>query len=121
MNTTCALMYKGEDTPIIINLGTDVFADLPEVIVGIVINKVLKKTWKKTETDPEIQVLPVVDEPNQCQVLVFRDDSNAWDAGLIVLEITLVFTDVNFPDGRHDMEVFNIGELVPSLTGNPAP
>jgi len=110
------VLYQGEDSPIVFDLGTDVFADLTDVIIGVRIDKTLKKTYKKSESDAAKQVLEVEDEASKCCILLNRTDTLQWPKGLLVFEITLVYEDEDYPSGRHDTEVVPVGQFGETLT-----
>ncbi len=105
MSTTVieANIFTGEDCAITINLVDVDFADLNDIFVGVITNKVLRKTMKKT-ADPgpnKIIAHPDVLETKKCVALIFRDETTLWEKGPLVLEVTLVYDDALFPDGKH--------------------
>ena|SRR5688572_1517276 len=110
------VLYQGEDSNIIFDLSDDVFADLADVIIGVRIDKTVKRIYKKTEVDATKQVLAVDDEDNKCRILLRREDTLPWPKGLLIFEITLVYTDADFPAGRHDTEVVPVGNFGETLT-----
>lgn len=77
------------------------FADLDDVIVGVVIGKALKKTCKKSSGTEATKVLAVDGEPTQCKFRLFRSETSAWESGQMTIEVTQVFPDAGFPEGKH--------------------
>lgn len=101
MSTTNTAIYTGEDSEIVINLVDTNFADLVDVIAGVITNKVLRKTCKKSEADITKKVVAHATDPKKCLFRIFRDETATWEKGPMVFEITLVFSDPAFPDGKH--------------------
>jgi len=117
METT---LFQGEDSRITLDLGTYTFTELLDVIVGIKIDSTLVKTCKKTETGAE-QIIVDAD-PNKCNVLIFRTETQLWEApdppkvARLILEVTLVIDDDDFPDGKHETETIYLANFSPLAT-----
>lgn len=77
------------------------FADLQDVLVGVVVGKTLKKTCKKSSVTTGFEVLEVAGEPTQCKFRIFRSETKLWENGPMTFEVTQVFTDPGFPNGKH--------------------
>lgn len=107
-------IYKGEDSVIVIDLDTVVFSTLADVFVGINIAGKLVKTYKKSLGT----VIAVSGNANQCKFKIVRSDSQTWGSGMLSLVVTLVFTDSEFPDGKHVVFESNIVELSNSTTSD---
>lgn len=108
------VIYKGEDSTIVIDLDDVVFSSLLDVFVGVNIAGKLVKTYKKS-TDG---VVPVVGDVNQCKFKIVRSDSQNWGSGMLALVVTLVFSDSDFPNGKHVVFESNIVELQNSTTSD---
>lgn len=94
-------IYSGEDAELIVDFIDVNFADLQDVIVGVVIGKALKKTWKKSTVTDANQVVAVSGKPTQCKVRLYRSETATWPEGPMSVEVTQVFTDAGFPSGKH--------------------
>ncbi len=108
-------VYTGEDIEIVIDLVDEIFADLNDVIVGVVVNKVLVKTLKKTASGA-LQVLPHETDPAKCVVRLFRSETKTWAPGLLSMEVTLVSGSSSFPLGKHSIFKENIVLFSNALT-----
>lgn len=106
-NETPAI-YTGEDIEVAIDLVDVNFADLTEVIVGVVIDKVLKKTMKKTNAPGPTQVLAHPTIPTMCLVRLFRTETQTWAPGILSMEVTLRFVDSAFAAGKNSIFKDNI-------------
>jgi hypothetical protein len=94
-------VYTGEDMELILEFHDINFADLQDVIVGVVVGKELKKTCKKSSGTDALKVLAVAGEPTQCKFRLFRSETKTWASGPMAIEATQVFADAGFPDGKH--------------------
>jgi hypothetical protein len=108
------VIYKGEDSVIVIDLDTVVFSTLIDVFVGVNIGGKLVKTYKKSTGG----VVAVSGDVNQCKFKIVRSDSQTWGSGMLALVVTLVFSDSEFPDGKHVVFENNIVELSNSTTSD---
>jgi len=115
-------LYTGEDVTIAIDLVDDAFSLMADVIVGVVINDVvgvvindvLKITFKKSQST----VTAISGFPNQCSVKLTRAVTKEWEAGMLSMEITKVFTDGSYPLGKHVIYKDNIVQFSNALTKN---
>jgi len=107
-------LYTGEDVTIAIDLVDDAFSLMADVIVGVIINDVLKITFKKTQNT----VTAISGYPNQCAVKLTRAVTKEWEAGMLSMEITKVFTDGSYPLGKHVIYKDNIVQFSNALTKN---
>lgn len=98
---TEANVYTGEDSEIVINLVDVNFSALADVIVGVITNKVLRKTLKKTSVVAANQVVAHPTDTKKCIARIFRAETTLWAKGPFVLEVTLVYVDAGFPAGKH--------------------
>lgn len=120
MNPVMKSLYKGEDLPIVLNLGETNFADLSEVIVGVKLEEQLVKTLRKTATGNN-QIV-VGDAPTKCVARLFRSETATWQIpqppgkARIFLEVTLRFTDTLFPNGRNETHAFYLCDFEPAAT-----
>jgi hypothetical protein len=108
-------IYTGEDVEVVVDLIDKTFASVTDVIIGVVVNKALKKTCKKTSTGATAVVVDPTN-PNRCIFRLFRSETKLWEAGMLSLEVTVVTADVNFPAGRHNSFRENIIEFKNTLT-----
>lgn len=99
-------VYTGEDTEIVIDLVDVNFADLVDLIVGVVVGKVLVKTCKKTGSGATQVVAH--SEPTKCIVRLFRSETKTWAPGLLSMEVTTVGSSSSFPLGKHTIFKENI-------------
>lgn len=113
-------LFTGEDSPIVLDLGTTLFSDLIDIVVGFRIDDTLVKTMKKTETgNNEIIVHP--DSTTKCIARLFSTETVDWtvDAtagvGRLILEIDVVTDDDLFPDGKHEKQVIYLCDFSPTL------
>lgn len=111
-------LYTGEDVEVTIDLIDKNFADMTDVIVGIIVNKVLVKTSKKTETHAEHQVIADPASPTRCIVRLFRSETKTWQPGILSMEVTLKGIATGFPDGKHTTFRENIVTFYRTLTKN---
>lgn len=109
-----AALYTGEDVTIVIDLVDDVFSSMADVIVGVIINDQLQITFKKSLNT----VVAVDSDQNQCAVRLTRAVTKTWLSGMLSMEITKVFTDADYPSGKHVIYKDNIVEFVNALTKN---
>jgi hypothetical protein len=107
-----AALYTGEDITIVIDLVDDIFTDMADVIVGVLINENLMVSFKKTSGT----VYAVTGDANQCSVKLTRAITKTWEAGMLSMEITKVFTDSNYPSGKHVIYKDNIVQFVNAVT-----
>jgi len=107
-----AALYTGEDITIVIDLVDDIFTDMADVIVGVLINDNLMVSFKKTSGT----VYAVTGDVNQCSVKLTRAITKTWEAGMLSMEITKVFTDSNYPSGKHVIYKDNIVQFVNAVT-----
>jgi hypothetical protein len=101
-------VYTGEDIEVIIDLIDVNFAVMTDVIVGVVVNKVLVKTMKKTSSTEALKVLPVTDAPTKCMIRLFRSETKTWQPGMLNMEVTTVSNVSGFPSGKHTLYKENI-------------
>lgn len=101
-------IYTGEDVEVVIDLVDLNFADVQDVIVGIVVNKILVKTCKKTEATEALKVLAHPTEPTMCMVRLFRSETKTWEPGMLGMEVTIKVGDSGFPLGKHSTYRDNI-------------
>jgi len=94
-----AALYTGEDITIVIDLVDDIFTDM---VVS----------FKKTSGT----VYAVTGDANQCSVKLTRAITKTWEAGMLSMEITKVFTDSNYPSGKHVIYKDNIVQFVNAVT-----
>lgn len=97
--------YTGEDDVVVIDLKGYLFSDLQDMIVGIVVNKTLVKTCKKSSLVAATQIIEHPDDPTFCLFRIFRSETKLWSPGPMVLEVTFVYADAEFPAGRHSTGV----------------
>lgn len=109
-----AALYTGEDVTIVIDLVDDEFTLMADIIVGVIINDQLQVTFKKTAGN----VYAVDNDPNQCAIRLTRATTKTWLSGMLSMEITKVFTDADYPSGKHVIYKDNIVEFVNALTKN---
>ena len=109
-----AALYTGEDVTITIDLVDNKLSELSDIVVGVAINEVLKVTFKKTSST----VFAVDGEPNQCYVKLTRAVTQNWVAGMLSMEITKVFSDSDYPSGKHVIFKDNIVEFLNAYTKN---
>lgn len=107
-----AALYTGEDITVVIDLVDDEFNQLADVIVGVLINDNLMVSFKKTSNT----VYSVAGDVNQCAVRLTRAVTKTWEAGMLSMEITKVFTDSNYPSGKHVIYKDNIVQFVNAVT-----
>lgn len=100
-------VYTGEDVEVAIDLIDVNFADLVDVIVGVVVNKLLVKTCKKSLTGGA-QVIAHPTEPTMCIIRLFRAETKTWAAGPLSMEVTTVASSSSFPLGKHTIFKENI-------------
>lgn len=100
-------VYTGEDVEVVIDLVEENFADMVDVIVGVVVNKILVKTFKKTLTGATAVVAHPT-EPTMCIVRLFRSETKTWAPGPLSMEVTKVMADSDFPLGKHTVFKENI-------------
>lgn len=110
-------LYTGEDVEVIVDLIDKNFSDVSDVIVGVVLNKALKKTCKKTLTGAA-QVVADPSNAKRCIFRLFRSETKTWEAGMLSLEITVVVSDANFAAGKHSTFRENIVQFNNTLTKN---
>lgn len=111
-------IYTGEDIEIAIDLIDVAFADLTDVIVGVIVNKVLRKTAKKTLTG-NAQVVAHPTNPNMCIVRLFRSETKDWTpGGMLSMEVTLKSPDTAFAAGKHVTYQENIVLFQQTFTRN---
>lgn len=108
-------LYTGEDVEVIIDLIDTDFADLSEVIVGVVVNKVLVKTMKKTGSGSQ-QVFADTGNTRRCKFRLFRSETSTWEPGMLQLEVTTVQVVSGFPDGKHNTFRANVVPFNSTLT-----
>lgn len=94
-------IYTGEDAELVIDLLDVNFADVQDVIVGFITNKQLQKTCKKSSNQVPHRVVAHGTDPKKCIARLFRSETKNWPKGQFTVEVTVVYNDVNFPDGRH--------------------
>lgn len=94
-------IYTGEDGELVVDLIDVNFADVQDVIVGFVTNKLLQKTCKKTDNQAAHRVVAHPTDAKKCIARIFRSETKNWPKGQLVIEVTIVYTDANFPQGRH--------------------
>jgi hypothetical protein len=94
-------IYTGEDSELVVDLIDDNFADVQDVIVGFVVGQTLRKTCKKTSNVPANAVVAYTGQPTKCIARLFRSETQGWAKGPLSVEVTVVYTDANFPQGRH--------------------
>lgn len=124
MNTSPieSTLFKGEDSSIVIDLGETVFSELVDVIVGFRLDNTLVKTMKKTGTG--LQEIIAGDDANSCVARIFRSETSTWaiptnpNISRLIMEVTLVSEDANFPDGFHENQAFYVCDFSPSLISN---
>lgn len=107
-----AALYTGEDVTITIDLVDNNFADLADVIVGVITNDKLQVVFKKSEST----VYEISGYPKQCAVRLTRAITKTWEAGMLSMEITKKFNDSNYPSGKHVVYKDNIVEFLNTLT-----
>jgi hypothetical protein len=107
-------LYTGEDVTIVIDLVDDTFSLMADVIVGVIINDVLKVSFKKTTGT----VIAVSGQTKQCSVLLTRAITKGWEAGMLSMEVTKVFTDASYPSNKHVIYKDNIVQFSNALTKN---
>lgn len=100
-------VYTGEDIEVVIDLVDSNFADLTDVIVGVVVNKVLVKTCKKSSSAAN-QVIAHPTNPTMCKIRLFRSETQTWAPGMLSMEVTKKATDSGFPQGKHTVYKDNI-------------
>lgn len=95
-------IYTGDDSKIFLtNLGVD-FADLVDLWCNIVINEKSVKIYKKSESDAEKRLDPVVGEAQSCSLFLYRSETKDWESpSQINAELTFIVVDPDFPDGKH--------------------
>jgi hypothetical protein len=94
-------IYTGEDSELVVDLLDDNFADVQDVIVGFVVGQHLRKTCKKTSNQSSHAVVAFTGQPKKCIARLFRSETKNWTKGPMSVEVTVVYTDANFPQGRH--------------------
>jgi len=109
-----AALYTGEDVTISIDLVDNNFADLADVIVGIIINDKLKISFKKSLST----VYADTGNVKKCYVKLTRAATSTWDSGMLSMEITKKFTDANYSNGKHVIYKDNIVSFENALTKN---
>ena len=109
-----AALYTGEDVTISIDLVDNNFADLADVIVGIIINDKLKISFKKSLST----VYADTSNVKKCYVKLTRAATSTWDSGMLSMEITKKFTDSDYSNGKHVIYKDNIVSFQNALTKN---
>jgi len=107
-------LYTGEDITVVIDLVDDDFSLMADVIVGVIINDLLKVSFKKSEAT----VTAVSGFPKRCSVKITRAVTKTWEAGMLSMEVTKVFTDANYPNNKHVIYKDNIVQFSNALTKN---
>jgi hypothetical protein len=107
-------LYTGEDVTIVIDLVDDTISLMADVIVGVIINDVLKVSFKKSAGT----VIAVTGQTKQCSVLLTRAVTKNWEAGMLSMEVTKVFTDAQYPSNKHVIYKDNIVQFSNALTKN---
>ncbi len=110
-------LYTGEDVEVTIDLIDTNFADLNDIIVGVIVNKVLVKTLKKTSTG-NLQIVADPASPTRCLVRLFRSETKTWQPGTLSMEVTLKANDGRFPQGKHTTFRENIVTFYNTQTKN---
>lgn len=114
-------IYPGEDKEFIVDYSdVDVnFADLSDVVVGIVVADVLRKTCRKVS--PATPGQAVVVNPDNAKQGIFRvmsSETVGWPKGAMMFEISTTFVDPDFSEGRRETNVFYAGEVGVLKTAN---
>lgn len=107
-------LYTGEDITVVIDLVDDDFSLMADVIVGVIINNVLKVSFKKSAGT----VYEVSGFAKQCSIKITRSITKDWEAGMLAMEVTKVFTDTEYPSGKHVIYKDNIVQFSNALTKN---
>lgn len=91
-------IYTGDDSEIFLtNLGIN-FADLVNLYCAIIINEKVVKVYKKSESDPEKLLSPVVGEPQSCSLLFYTAETKEWaNPSQIDAELSFFVVDPEFP------------------------
>lgn len=111
------IIYQGTDGEFEIDLGTYVFDDLIDIIVGLKLNGSVVKICRKTFTG-EKSVEAISGEPNKCVCRIFRAETAKWCIGKLEMEITAVITNTNFPNNMHSLGVAEVATVKPFQTAN---
>lgn len=111
-------VYTGEDIEVVIDLIDVNFADLDEVIVGVIVNKILVKTMTKTNATLALKVLAHPTVPTKCLVRLFRSETKTWAPGMLNMEVTTVSNTSGFPSGKHTLYKENIILFANAATKN---
>lgn len=109
-----AALYTGEDVTISIDLVDINFADLSDVIVGVIINDELESVFKKSSGTVYSDLI----DPKKCSIRLTRSVTSTWGNGMLSMEITKKFTDSDYPSGKHVIYKANIVQFQNSLTKN---
>lgn len=109
-----AALYTGEDVTISIDLVDDNFTLLQNLLVGIIINDKLMVTFSKTAGT--VYVNPT--DNTQCFVKLYRSITKTWNSGMLSMEVTKIYTDSNYADGKHIIYKDNIVQFQNALTKN---
>jgi uncharacterized protein (DUF1919 family) len=107
-------LYTGEDVTISIDLVNDNFTLLEDLIVGVIINDKLMVTFLKS--DDSVFVDP--DDNTKCFVKLTRAITKNWNSGMLSMEVTKVYTDEEYPAGKHIIYKDNIVQFQNALTKN---
>ena len=109
-----AALYTGEDVTISIDLVDVNFADLSDVVVGVIINDKLKVTFKKSASSVYADLTDV----KKCNVKLTRVITKTWESGMLNMEITKVYVSGDYPSGKHVIYKDNIVAFENALTKN---
>lgn len=107
-------IYPGEDKEFIVDY-SDVnvnFADLTDVVVGIVVGDQVRKTCRKV--NPPSSDQGITANPNNAKQGIFRvfgSETQTWPKAALTFEISTTFNDPDFPEGRKETNVFYAGEV----------
>lgn len=91
----------GEDAELTIDLIDTDFTEVEDVIVGFVVGQTLRKTCKKSSDVAAFMVTAHETEDTKCIARLFRSETAEWPKGPLSVEVTVVYADPNFPEGKH--------------------
>jgi len=107
-------LYTGEDVTISIDLVDDNFSLLDDLIVGVVINDKLVASFKKSLGT----VYSDSTDQNKCSIRLTRSITKSWESGTLGMEVTKVYDDDNYADGKHIIYKDNIVSFQNAVTKN---
>lgn len=105
------VLIPGDDRRIDLNLNVN-YTDCTEIQVDVVVAGVVKKTYKKSNTD-DYKVFPNTDTSFEKWAIVklySSDTASFVNGNQLALQITLEITDPDFPDGsRRETQLLVLG------------